>query len=239
MNISRVLAIVFCLAILISAVGISEIPVSAQETVPPRDPENVIYLTFDDGPDPAWTSQILDILARYQAGATFYMIGYNVVSHPDIVQLVARNGQTIGVHGFNHIDLSKAGYNTIYYEIQDTELSIMDSLQAEPGLYQQFGRCFRPPYGMRSDLLVSTAASMNYEISMWNIDTKDWTGLSSAEIFNHFRSALEPYKVILMHDAGSNRVNTIEALQLILHELLMQGYISLPYCTQSGQAIKP
>ena len=209
-----------------------------QEVLPPKNPENVVYLTFDDGPDPTWTVQILDILERYQAGATFYVIGYNVVSHPEIVREIASRKQTISVHGFNHLDLSGAGYTFFYYEIHDTETAIMDALQGDQTLIQQFGRCMRPPYGKKSQLLSANAAAMNYEISMWNIDTKDWSGLSPEEILAHFTSALEPQKVILMHDGGLDRTNTVKALELILHELLMQGYTVLPYCTHEGQVIK-
>ena len=209
-----------------------------QEILPPKDPANIVYLTFDDGPDPEWTIQILNILERYQAGATFYMVGCNVVSHPEIVREVARRGQTIAVHGFNHFDLSGVGYGYFYNEIHDTEMAIMQALGEDQALIQQFGRCMRPPYGTKSELLVSNAEALGYEVSMWNIDTKDWLGLSPEEILSHIRASLEPQKVILMHDAGLDRSNTIRALELILHELLLQGYTVLPYCTHEGQAIR-
>lgn len=209
-----------------------------QDILPPKDPANIVYLTFDDGPDPEWTIQILNILERYQAGATFYMVGSNVVSHPEIVREVASRGQTIAVHGFNHVDLSGVGYGYFYNEIHDTETAIMAALEEDQALIQQFGRCMRPPYGKRSNLLEINAETMGYEVSMWNIDTKDWLGLSPEEILTHIRASLEPQKVILMHDAGLDRSNTIRALELILHELLLQGYTVSPYCTHEGQAIK-
>lgn len=209
-----------------------------QEILPPKDPANIVYLTFDDGPDPEWTIQILNILERYQAGATFYMVGCNVVSYPEIVREVASRGQTVAVHGFNHVDLSGVGYGYFYNDIHDTETAIMEALGEDQVLIQQFGRCIRPPYGKRSNLLEINAETMGFEVSMWNIDTKDWLGLSPEEILTHIRASLEPQKVILMHDAGLDRSNTIRALELILHELLMQGYTVLPYCTHEGQAIK-
>ena len=210
----------------------------AQAVLPPKDPEKVVYLTFDDGPDPKWTPLILNVLARYQARATFFMIGYNAVSHPEVVREIASRGQTISVHGFNHVDLSGVGYTYFYNEVHDTELAIVEPFQGNPELIKQFGRCFRPPYGKKSDLLYANAEAMGYEVSMWNIDTQDWSGLGPDEIFVHFKSALEPRKVILMHDGGLDRANSVRALELILHELLMQGYTVLPYCTQHGQAIK-
>lgn len=210
-----------------------------QSVLPPKDPEKVVYLTFDDGPDPKWTSQILEVLERYQAGATFYMIGYNVVSHPEVVRAVASHGQTISVHGFNHVDLSTASYSFLQNEVHDTETAIMEALGWDEELVQQFGRCLRPPYGKKSDFLYANAESLGYDVSMWNIDTKDWLGLHPDEILVHLISAVEPQKVILMHDGGPDRSNTVKALELMLHELMMQGYTVLPYCTQVGQAIEP
>lgn len=228
----------FSLAILVFLLGMPVEAVIAQQVLPPADPGKVVYLTFDDGPDPLWTSQILDVLGRYHAQATFYLIGANVVSHPETVRAIASNGHTVGVHGFNHFDLSAAGYSYFYYEVHDTESAILGALQGEEDLTGQFAPCFRPPYGKKSDLLEWNAEAMGYEVSMWNIDTRDWSGLSPEEILIHFREALEPGKVVLMHDGGLERSNTIRALELILHELLMRGYSVLPYCTQAGQAIK-
>ena len=200
--------------------------------------EKVIYLTFDDGPSPIWTNEVLDLLDFYQAEATFYMIGRNVVNHPEIVREVVEHGQTIGVHTYNHIDLSWADYTTFYYEVDDTESVIKDALLAGVDLSSQFVRCVRPPYGGASNLFYANANSMNYEVSMWNIDTEDWRGTIPEAILEHFRNSLEPHKVVLMHDGGLDRVNTILALRLVLHEILMQGYQAKAYCTQDGQAIK-
>lgn len=211
-----------------------DLPVNNQ---PVEEPEKVVFLTFDDGPDPIWTTQILTLLERYQANATFYMIGYNVVSHPEVVREIARRGQTIGVHGFNHYDLSAAGYSYFYAEVHDTEMAIIAAMEGDQELAKQLGHCMHPPYGRKSPLLTANAEAMGYEVSMWNIDTKDWTGLEPEVILSHLREVLEPDKVVLMHDGGLDRENTVEALELILHELLMQGYNALPYCTQNGQAI--
>lgn len=229
-----------CLALLLMAVLLfsTSVVTANAEAFRNDDSEKVVYLTFDDGPSPRWTSEVLDLLDFYNAKATFYMIGANVVKNPDVVREVAKHGQTIGVHTFNHVDLSWANYSTFYYEIDDTESAIKQALQDGDDLNSQFVRCVRPPYGGKSDLFYANADSMDYEVSMWNIDTEDWRGTSPEEILEHFINSLEPHKVVLMHDGGLDRENTIQALHLILHELLMQGYEARPYCTQDGQAIK-
>lgn len=216
----------------------TSIVIAKAEDVVIDDTDQIVYLTFDDGPSPVWTSQVLDLLDFYRAEATFYMIGRNVVIHPEIVREVAEHGQTIGVHTYNHIDLSWVDYTTFYYEVADTESVIKEALQDGDDLSYQFARCVRPPYGGTSNLFYANANSMDYEVSMWNIDTKDWTGKNPEEILKHFRNSLAPNKVVLMHDGGLERENTIQALHLILHEILMQGYQAKAYCTQDGQAIK-
>ncbi|MGI6259685.1 MAG: polysaccharide deacetylase family protein [Anaerolineaceae bacterium] len=200
------------------------------------DPEKIVYLTFDDGPDPKWTPQILEILARYHAGATFYMIGRNANTHPEIVRQVAEQNQNIAVHGYNHMDMSHIDFQTFYYEVYDSEEVIRKALKAEPNLEAQFGKCLRPPYGRTSEYLYQNASEMDYEVSMWHIDTKDWQQPAPEEMLAELLKRLEPGKVILMHDGGEERAQTLLGLQLILHELIMQGYQILPYCTSEGQA---
>ncbi len=194
------------------------------------EPEKVIYLTFDDGPDPNWTPQILDILDRYHAGATFYMIGRNAVTFPEVVRQVAEHKQRIAIHGYNHMDMSNLDYQTFYLEVNDSESVILAALQSEPNLASQYVRCLRPPYGLTSDYLYQTAHQMGYEISMWNIDTNDWQQPDPDDMLADILKILEPGKVILMHDGGKEREKTLLGLQLILHELIMQGYRIEPLC---------
>lgn len=202
------------------------------------DEAKVVYLTFDDGPDPNWTPLILQILDRYHAGATFYMIGRNANSHPELTRMIAEHNQTIAVHGYNHLDLAHVDFQTFYLEVNDTAEAILESLKEEPNLESQYGKCLRPPYGSTSEYLYRNASEMDYAVSMWNIDTKDWQQLDPEEILNNVLKGLEPGKVILMHNGGQEREKTVLGLQLVLHELIMRGYEVLPYCKNEGQAIQ-
>lgn len=192
--------------------------------------EKVVYLTFDDGPSPTWTIQVLELLDFYNAKATFYMVGAYAASNYELVREVAKHGQTIGVHTFNHVDLSSASYATFHAEVDDTASVIIEALFDGDDLRSQFVRCIRPPYGGVSDLMYENAYSMGYAVSMWHIDTNDWRGERPEAILENFRNSLAPKKVVLMHDGGLNRENTIQALHLILHEILMQGYQAKPQC---------
>ncbi len=212
-----------------------ELPTAPEPDLPQANPDQVIYLTFDDGPDPDWTPQILELLQRYHAIGTFYMIGRNARSFQETTLQVAQAGQMIGLHGYNHIDLSKLSYTDFYLEVADTATAIKEALAGHPELKAQLTPCLRPPYGAVSDSLYSNADSMNYAISMWHLDTRDWAGLDEQEIFDNAIKDLQPYKVVLMHDGGEDRTETVRGLELLLHELTLRGYVFLPYCIASGQ----
>lgn len=205
--------------------------------LPTADPEKKAYLTFDDGPDPVWSSQVLAVLRKYQAHATFYMIGRNASTFQDTIVQIASDGNTLANHSYNHFDLTTLGYEGFSLEIGDTEQSIRNALKDHPELLSQVTKCLRPPYGKSNETVYAWAMAMGYNISMWNLDTRDWAGTDPKDILADFTKKLQPDRVILFHDGGQDRQNTVDSLDLVLHELIMQGYEILPYCTQAGQAI--
>lgn len=207
------------------------------DPLPTADPEKRVYLTFDDGPDPVWSPQVLAILQKYQAHATFFMIGRNASAFPDTVLQIASGGNTLGNHSYNHFDLTTLNFGGFSLEVDDTYQAIRYALKDHPELAGQLTKCLRPPYGRANETVYSYAMGMGYSISMWNLDTRDWAGLDPEEILANFSNKLQPDRVILFHDGGEDRQNTIEALDLVLHELIMQGYEILPYCTEIGQAV--
>ena len=205
--------------------------------LPSADPEKKAYLTFDDGPDPVWSPKVLEILRKYQAHATFFMIGRNAASFQDTVLQIASDGNTLANHSYNHYDLTTLNFEGFSLEVGDTYQSIRNALKGHPELTSQVTKCLRPPYGSSNEKVYAYATRMGYSISMWNLDTRDWAGLAPEAILANFSEKLQPDRVILFHDGGEDRQNTIEALDLVLHELIMQGYQILPYCTEAGQAI--
>ncbi len=216
----------------------SEVQDQADTTpLPSADPEKKAYLTFDDGPDPVWSPQVLAVLRKYQAHATFYMIGRNSSTFQDTVLAIASDGNTLANHSYNHYDLTTLNFQGFSLEVGDTEQSIRNALKDHPELASQVTKCLRPPYGKSNETVYAYATRMGYSISMWNLDTRDWAGLAPEAILANFSDKLQPDRVILFHDGGEDRQNTIEALDLVLHELIMQGYEILPYCTETGQAI--
>jgi peptidoglycan/xylan/chitin deacetylase (PgdA/CDA1 family) len=205
--------------------------------LPTADPEKKVYLTFDDGPDPVWSPQILAVLRKYQAHATFYMIGRNAFTFQDTILAIASDGNTLANHSYNHYDLTTLNFQGFSLEVGDTEQSIRNALKDHPELASQVTKCLRPPYGKSNETVYAYATRMGYSISMWNLDTRDWAGIDPEDILADFTKKLQPDRVILFHDGGEDRQNTVEALDLVLHELIMQGYEILPYCTEAGQAM--
>lgn len=205
--------------------------------LPTADPEKKAYLTFDDGPDPVWSPQVLAVLRKYQAHATFFMIGRNAATFQDTIVQIAKDGNTLANHSYNHYDLTTLSFSSFSLEVGDTEQSIRNALRDHPELLGQVTQCLRPPYGQVNETVYAYAMRMGYSISLWNLDTRDWAGTSPENILTDFSEKLQPDRVILFHDGGQDRHNTIQSLDLILHELIMQGYEVLPFCTAAGQAV--
>lgn len=205
------------------------------QTLPPAENPNYIYLTFDDGPDPKWTPQIVSLLSKHNATGTFFVIGRNAVSFPDLLLLEAQAGQMIANHGFNHISLPSLDFANFTLEVKDTEYAVREALAAYPALSSQVVPCIRPPYGDLSPNVWTFASRLPYNVSMWTLDTKDWTGLPAESILDNVLTNVKPGSVILMHDGGNDRTETVKALGLVLHELTLQGWVFRPMCTAEGQ----
>lgn len=153
--------------------------------------ESVAALTFDDGPDPASTPRVLDILARHQAPSTFFMIGEAAGRYPELVRRVADEGHAIGNHTWGHAALTRLDRPERLREIRSCEATL--------------GACgprlFRPPYGeqtlgARLDLL-----RCGYTVVTWNRDTGDWWNPDGAAIKKNLLHCVRPGSIILLHDA--------------------------------------
>lgn len=176
-----------------------------------------VALTFDDGPDPRNTPAVLDLLEKYHAKATFFVLGVEVQRYPGLLQAIANDGEEIGSHAMSHASLPSLKPARIAYELTTTADLVRELTGSQP-LF------FRPPYGNLSPLVLSTAQRLHETVTLWTIDTRDWTGRSTAAIVYDVLSHLRPGAIILMHDGGGPRPRTIRALQLILQGLDQRGY---------------
>ena len=180
--------------------------------------ENKIALTFDDGPHPVYTPQILDILKQYGVHATFFMIGENAQRYPELVLRIMREGHEIGNHTYLHENLQKNTPQTIRQQILDAERTILE-------LTDQRTKLLRPPGGLYDEQVCQTAHALDYEVILWTIDTKDWSHPTVDEIVEKVETNIKSGDIILCHDfIGGGSTPTPDALRHILPDLLREGY---------------
>jgi len=176
-----------------------------------------IALTFDDGPHPTQTPEILDILSEYGIRATFFVIGQNAEWYGDCLSMVYKAGHEIGNHSYSHANLTEAGYDGVCREIEEAERLIGNRIEYRP-------RLLRPPGGLLGEDLYRAAGERDYTVICWSVDTLDWAHTPSETIAQNVLSGAEGGDIILFHDYISGESPTPAALRIIIPELLRRGY---------------
>lgn len=186
---------------------------------------HTVALTFDDGPDPVWTPKILAILRREHVPATFFLVGAHIASYPSLAQAELRAGSEVGTHTYTHANLASAGWR-LPLELTLTQ----NALAGAAGVHTDL---LRPPYSSNPNALTAQdwhayqrAARYGYLIVLATVDTKDWMRPGVAKIV---ANALDwPHgatsAVIMLHDSGGNREQTVRALPQIISRLKARGY---------------
>ncbi|MDP4104208.1 MAG: polysaccharide deacetylase family protein [Bacillota bacterium] len=181
--------------------------------------KKVIALTFDDGPHPKFTPQVLTLLKQYDAHATFFQIGYRMQQYPQIVQLVIQAGHELGNHSMTHQYENKTGASIMCMDVEKAE-----------GIIQKYQpnhiKLYRPPGGYIDNALLKELKRLDYKIILWSYhqDTKDWSMPGAEVIANQIIQHARSGDIVLLHDGGGNRGQTIQALKSILPALKQQGY---------------
>lgn len=170
-------------------------------------------LTYDDGPNPTYTTQVKDALASANAKATFFVIGENLQAHPALAQQVAAAGHSVQNHTWTHPDLTALPLSGARSELSRTS----DLIQQTTGVRPTF---FRPPYGEYNRSTIDLGTELGMALTAWTTDTNDWAGSSVTQIVD---AALKvpPAGIILMHDAYPN---TVAATPQIVSKLRERGF---------------
>ena len=193
----------------------------SKEPAPPEKTEPIKFaLTFDDGPDPTYTPQVLALLNKFGARATFFMLGSKSPQYPDLVKQVAASGNEIGSHSMTHTDPKLLSASQLDYEITKS----VTLLRKQSGQSIHF---FRPPYGENTPIYSRRSARLGVKIVTWTIDSKDWSGISSDIIADGVLAKLEPGCIVLLHDGVENSRQTVAAVEVILREAAARGYKSV------------
>ena len=176
----------------------------------------VVYLTFDDGPGPA-TPQVLSILSRTGSTATFFEMGNHVAAYPSLTRAVRAQGSRVGNHTYDHPDLTKLSPARVSWELA----------------HGPAARCVRPPYGAADPAVRAAIARIGARQVLWTVDTVDWSRPGAAVIAQRASGPnVHAGSIVLMHDGGGDRSETLLALPVIIQNLHLRGYVvrSLPYC---------
>lgn len=205
-----------------TALGVAERASAAQTEPPPvTQPPGVptapvkptgparptVYLTFDDGPSP-YTKPILRILTQHGATATFFQLGVNLPRYPGARRAIEAQGSTIGNHTGDHANLTKLTGPQIRAELRNGPAS----------------GCVRPPYGAHDPRVDQVIRSENLRPVLWTADSRDWTKPGVPAILRGSLAGLRPGSIILMHDGGGDRSQTVAALPQLLKQLHRRGY---------------
>ncbi len=179
--------------------------------------EKVVALTFDDGPHPLLTPQILDILDEYDAKATFFVVGDMARNYPSVLKEIAKRGHEIGNHTYTHLVESSEDCEKLKKEIIDTELTVLD-------IARQQTRLFRPPTGYCCKKAVKMTQELGYKTIVWDIDTMDWAHNTPQKIAQNIQNNVKNGSIILFHDFIGKNSPTVAALKTVLPKLKSEGY---------------
>jgi peptidoglycan/xylan/chitin deacetylase (PgdA/CDA1 family) len=183
----------------------------------------VVYLTFDDGPTPAWTPRVLELLARHRAQATFFVVGRQATAHPELVRQAWAAGHGVGNHTWSHRRLTRLGVGALEAEVGATSVAIQRATGAPV-------HCLRPPHGTVDAATAGRARALGLRLVMWDVDSNDWRRPGAGVIAGRVLGRVRSGDVVLLHDGGGDRSQTLAALQQVLSSLSARGFRFSPLC---------
>ena len=199
------------------------IDLTAGRTQSSQLPPKTVALTFDDGPDPVWTPQVLAVLARYHVPGTFFVVGSRVAHYPQLVRDIRASGSEIGLHTFTHPELREVSPTRVDQEFTATQLALA-------GATGQLSYVVRPPYSSEASAVDDAGFAVmqrlgqeGYVTTLVDTDSNDWQLPGVDDIVNAVLPVAATGGIVLLHDAGGNRAQTVAALDRIIPQLQAQG----------------
>ncbi len=179
-----------------------------------------VALTFDDGPDPRYTPQILAVLRDFHVTATFCVVGEMASAHPDLLRAIVADGHTLCNHSWNHdVALGTRSRDRIRADLVRTSEAIRAAVPDAPIAY------YRQPGGAWTYSVVSVSRELGMTPLHWTVDPSDWRAPGAGRIASTVLTGVEPGAVVLLHDAGGERQGTVDALYRILPDLTSRFHV--------------
>jgi len=182
-----------------------------------RTDKKVVALTFDDGPVNPYTEEVLDILKKHKIKATFFVTGQNAQHNQDIIRRIYDEGHEIGNHTWSHPQLTHKSAAYVRQQIDSTD-SILRKIGYKGEIH------FRSPYALKPLVLPGILKSLHKEHILFDVDPSDWKRPSSKTIAQRILTQVHPGSIILLHDGGGDRTNTVGALKRVICTLSREGY---------------
>ncbi len=176
-----------------------------------------IALTFDDGPNPYYTPQVLAILKQYGVKATFFDVGYLVADYPNIVRQEYNQENVVANHSWSHPDLIYFSAQAIQSQLTSTTNLIQTTIGVRPTF-------FRPPYGAINNTVLAQARNLHYTTVLWDGSAEDWNLPGVNVIVSKTLHYARNGAILLLHDGGGNRAQTVAALPIIITSLKNRGF---------------
>jgi peptidoglycan/xylan/chitin deacetylase (PgdA/CDA1 family) len=177
----------------------------------------LVALTFDDGPNAEYTPQVLKVLKKYKVKATFFQVGNEIEEHPELTRRLRKAGMQVGLHSYSHKDLAKLSAKGVRSELRKSQEAYKEATG-------KTASWMRLPYGSGDNTTYSLVAQQGLGNAMWSVDPRDWSRPGTKTIRNRVLRDVRPGSVILMHDGGGPRSQTVAALPKIIKTLKKRGY---------------
>jgi len=186
--------------------------------------EKVVALTFDDGPSPVWTPQILDKLKKENVKATFFLLGEHVQKYPQVARRIVAEGHEVGNHSLSHHVL-------IAYKKQELQKEIRDAEKVIKDITGKTTKYFRPPKAWLTKREKKKVKEMGYEVVLWSLNSKDWVTFDDKYMLSYLMHHIQPGDIILFHDSGGafsaeggDRHETVLVIPRLIEKLKERGY---------------
>lgn len=197
----------------------------------------LLALTYDDGPNDPWTPRLLEVLARHDVRATFFMLGRFVHQRPDIARMVAESGHAIGNHTLSHPNLIFSSPARVQAQIDECDRALTDAVGEHSNL-------FRPPFGGRRPDVLATARRKGFIPVMWSVSAYDWNTDPPGKVERKVANQIRGGDVILMHDGGhlamgTDRSASVAATDRIITRFRSEGYrfVTVPEMIQEERRV--